>query len=71
MMQGLNEKYYDESTSVYGTLRSMEIGDVVIFPLERFRSVRSMCSMIGLETTKHFCTKSDRKERMLKVKRTY
>lgn len=51
------------------TLRQMEIGEVVYFPIDRFNSVTTTCSVIGMMIRRKFRTRTDRKKEMVAVMR--
>lgn len=72
-MQTNNVKYYDDSQQycIREILRSMAIGDVVAFPAKRTAVVRVTASTCGFEENRNFATKTNRDERVIKVKRTY
>jgi len=51
------------------SLRKMEIGDEITFPIERMSSVKTVCTNCGLQWNKVFTTSVKREERMIIVKR--
>lgn len=52
------------------TIRQMELGDSVTYPIERASYVRSACVSFGAEWGKKFATKTNRAERTITVTRT-
>ncbi len=50
-------------------LREMEIGESVIYPIERTSYVRSACVTFGLEWGKKFKTSTNRVDRTITVTR--
>ncbi len=62
-------KEIKEKVNVRGTLISMKLKSKVTFPINRASSIRTTCSLIGLETGKKFATKTSRAENSITVTR--
>lgn len=67
----MSEKIYDTNQTIRETLRDMLIGDVVVFPAEKVSVVRATASNVGLEHNRHYTTRTNRDERVIRVKRCY
>ncbi len=66
-------QYSDNVTSPsvpWRALREMSVGDVLVWPLERASSIKTMCSSIALMKDRKFATRSNREDRTLSVTRT-
>lgn len=55
---------------VLASLREMEIGDSISWPMHRMSYIRSICVTFGTEWGKKFTTKLNRAERTISVTRT-
>lgn len=67
----MSEKTYDNKKTIRETLRDMLIGEVVVFPAARTSVVRATASNVGLENNRHYTTRTNRQERVIRVKRCY
>lgn len=62
-------KQYTEKKTVLPTLREMAVGDSTDYPLERFNSVRSSCSIANMQYGIRCSTHIDRKAATITVTR--
>lgn len=50
-------------------LRALPVGKKTSFPLERFNTVRSLCSNLSISENKAYSTHIDRNKKVIEVKR--
>ena len=50
-------------------IKALAVGQTVVFPIEKFNSVRAICSMYGLAWERKFKTQLDRATRTITVYR--
>lgn len=60
---------WNSTDKIYTTLINQGIGDEIVFPIERVFTIRSYCSQLGLAYQRKYETKSNRKDRIVSVKR--
>lgn len=51
-------------------LEALQIGEAVIYPISRMKSVRTQASELGAIHNRQYTTKTDREARTITVKRT-
>lgn len=56
-------------TNRVAALKSLEVGDTIVYPIEEFNSVKATCSMYGLAWKRKFKTQTDRATRTITVMR--
>lgn len=56
--------------TITSVLRAMEVGDMVVYPLEKFNTVKSLASNLGMIERKVYSTSVDRTGRIITVMRT-
>ena len=59
--------YFDKIRPV---LEALQIGEAVIYPISRMKSVRTQASELGAIHNRQYTTKTDREARTITVKRT-
>lgn len=64
------EKKTVEKLPIHPTLKAMNVGDVVSFPLKQLNGVRSSAVTIGTMHNKKFATHVNRVDMVLEVTRT-
>lgn len=62
-------KEKDENFPVSPTLKGMDVGKTINFPIHRYNVVKSQCSVIGLVSNLKFTTHIDRKNKTINVTR--
>lgn len=55
--------------SMSSVVRSLQVGEYVVYPLSRLATVRSTCSLVTLSQDKKFRTKSNKETRTVSVLR--
>ena len=55
--------------TIIQSLRDLDIGGFVSFPIDKVTSVRSLASLISLQLDRKYTTSSDRKTKTINVKR--
>lgn len=50
-------------------IKALEVGQTVVYPIEEFNSVKTICSMYGLAWDRKFKTQTDRATRTITVYR--
>lgn len=63
------EKNYSEKMPIRGTLKEMEVGDIVHFPTSRVSVIRSMISTLGLELNRKYRSRINRESMTIDVHR--
>ncbi len=58
-----------KTSNFYPSLREMEVGDKIHFPIEKARSIRALASEAGIVMQRKFSTLSNREERTITVTR--
>ena len=56
-----------ETLPIVPTLRDMQVGDMVTFPLCRLNSVKNTCSNVSLLYHRKYTTKLSRQDNIVKV----
>lgn len=64
------EKNCNENTPICPILAEMQIGDVVFYPVSRYRSVKTTSSVYGLEQDRYYKCHIMRDKRLVSVERT-
>lgn len=57
------EKNYSSDTPIRATLKDMEVGDIVHFPMSKLSVVASTASTLGLELDRRYTTKRNKPNR--------
>ena len=57
------EKNYSSGTPIRATLKDMEVGDIVHFPMSKLSVVASTASTLGLELDRRYSTKRNKPNR--------
>lgn len=57
------EKNYSSDTPIRATLKDMEVGDIVHFPMSKLSVVASTASTLGLELDRRYSTKRNKPNR--------
>jgi hypothetical protein len=63
------EKNYSSDTPIRATLKEMEIGDIVHFPISRLSVVRATASTLGLELDRKYVARQNPKNKTVDVTR--
>lgn len=63
------ERNYNPEQSIRGTLREMQVEDVVHFPVSKLSVVRTTAANLGLEMCRKYKTRASRKTRTIDVTR--
>jgi hypothetical protein len=63
------EKNYSLDTPIRATLKDMEIGDLIHFPISRLSVVRATTSTLGLELERKYTARQNSKTRTVDVTR--
>lgn len=63
------EKNYSEKMPIRATLKEMEVGDVVHFPVSKVSVIRSAASTLGLETGRRYMSRINREMMTIDVVR--
>lgn len=64
------EQNYSEKTPVRATLKDMEVGDIVHFPVSRTSVIRSTTSTLNLELQRKYVSRLNRETMTIDVTRT-
>ena len=60
----------DYFNKIRPVLEALQIGEAVIYPISRMKSVRTQASELGAIHNRQYTTKTDREARTITVKRT-
>lgn len=63
------EKNYSEKTPIRATLKEMEVGDLVHFPVSRTSVIRSTTSTLNLELQRKYVSRLNRETMTIDVTR--
>ena len=58
-----------EKNKISPTIKEMEIGELLEFPIENLNYIKSLVSNIGLIQKKQFTTKQNKEKRIVEVER--
>lgn len=64
-----NLAFYDDNEAMLKSLRKMEVGQVLVFPIENRATIRTYCCEYGLEWKREYKSKTDRTSRTVSVTR--
>ena len=57
------EKNYSSEVPIRATLKDMEVGDIVHFPISRLSVIASTASTLGVELDRQYTTKRNKQNR--------
>lgn len=63
------EQNYSEKSPIRATLKEMEVGDIVHFPVSRTSVIRSTTSTLNLELTRKYVSRLNRETMTIDVTR--
>lgn len=63
------EQNYSEKVPIRATLKEMEVGDIVHFPVSRTSVIRSTASTLNLELTRKYVSRLNRETMTIDVTR--
>ncbi len=67
--RNLKTRPSDRGLAIFPRIVSMDVGQVLCFPISRMMSVRSMASNAGLQLARKYVTTTDKEEGVIKVLR--
>ena len=70
MTKKIFTKMKQEQKPILQVLREMEAGDKHSFPISRMSTVKTSCTMFGLQWGKKYSTKVNREKETIEVTRT-
>lgn len=65
------QEKFNFPTKIRPTLVDMVEGEIVKFPIEKLKSIRTQCSELGASMLRQYSTHIDREERTIEVTRVY
>lgn len=63
------EKNYSLDTPIRATIKEMQVGDLIHFPIARLSVVRATSSTLGLELARKYTARQNSKTRTVDVER--